>query len=159
MAMNSDSVNPFPGAFKLEVVTHIPRSIDEVFDFFSNAENLQELTPDNLHFEILSPTPIAMATGALIDYRIKIHGIPVKWKTEILDWSPPHHFIDTQIKGPYKLWHHRHTFEAVDAGVKMTDTVHYISPLHFLLNPLFIRRDVERIFAYRTQRLGELFPA
>jgi len=147
----------FPNAAVFEKTTFIPRPLGEVFDFFSRAENLEALTPPTVQFEILTPLPIEMRVGAGIDYRIKIHGIPVKWKTEIIVWEPGVQFVDVQLKGPYRLWHHRHTFTEVDGGVSMVDTVHYRSPLHTLLVPLFIRKDIEKIFAHRTTALAELF--
>lgn len=147
----------FPNAAVFEQRTFIPRPLDEVFDFFSRAENLEALTPPTVQFEILTPLPIEMRANARIDYRIKIHGIPVKWKTEIIVWEPGVQFVDVQLKGPYRLWHHRHTFAEVQGGVDMLDTVHYRSPLHALLVPLFIGKDIEKIFAHRTTALAELF--
>ena len=94
----------------------LPRPLDEVFPFFSEARNLEELTPPWLKFEVLTPAPIVMRPGALIDYRIKIHGLPIRWRTEIVEWDPPHRFIDVQLNGPYKLWHHTHTFTERDGG-------------------------------------------
>lgn len=147
----------FPTASVLEQTTFIPKPLEDVFDFFSQAENLEALTPPSVRFKILTPTPIEMNVGARIDYRIHIHGIPVTWKTEIIEWEPLKQFVDVQLKGPYRLWHHRHSFETVDGGTSMVDTVHYMSPLHRLLDPLFIRRDVTKIFEHRTQKLDELF--
>lgn len=156
--MTTSTLDHFPKASVLKTETFIPRPLDEVFEFFSNAENLETLTPKTLGFTILTPTPIPMTTGTLIDYRIRIHGIPVKWKTEILLWDPPRQFIDMQLKGPYRLWHHLHTFKEVEGGVQMTDIVHYVSPFHAIMDRLYIRNQVKEIFAYRTQRLHELFP-
>jgi ligand-binding SRPBCC domain-containing protein len=135
----------------------LPRPLAEVFPFFSEARNLEELTPPWLNFEVLTPAPIVMRTGRLIDYRIRIHGIPVKWRTEILDWNPPHRFVDTQLSGPYKLWHHTHTFTERDGGTFCEDHVRYYPRGGALMNWLFVRVDVERIFAYRQKRLAELF--
>jgi len=98
-----------------------------------------------------------MKTGTLIDYRIKIHGIPIRWRTEIIAWEPPHRFIDTQLSGPYWLWHHTHTFEEVDGGTLCRDEVRYWPKGGALMNWLFVRGDVERIFSYRQQRLREIF--
>lgn len=148
----------FPNAEVFTQETWIPRPLDEVFAFFSQAANLEQLTPPTVRFRILTPAPIEMKVGAKIDYRIAIHGIPVTWKTLITEWEPPFQFVDVQTKGPYRLWHHRHTFVEEPGGVRMTDTVHYQSPLHRLMVPLFIRRDIEKIFAHRTTTLDNLFP-
>jgi len=88
----------------------LPRLRAEVFAFFGEARNLETLTPPWLKFEVLTPAPIAMRAGTLIDYRIRIHGLPVRWQTEIMEWTPPHQFVDVQRHGPYTLWHHTHTF-------------------------------------------------
>jgi ligand-binding SRPBCC domain-containing protein len=141
--------------FRAELL--LSRPLDEVFPFFSEARNLEELTPPWLKFEVLTPPPIVMKNGTLIDYRIKIHGIPIRWRTEIIKWQPPHCFIDTQLSGPYKLWHHTHTFEAVDGGTLCRDEVRYWPKGGALMNWLFVRGDVERIFEYRQQRLREIF--
>jgi ligand-binding SRPBCC domain-containing protein len=144
--------------FKLEVELWLPRSRAEVFPFFSEARNLQELTPPWLKFEVLTPEPITMRVGTLIDYRIKLHGLPIRWRTEITDWSPPHQFVDTQLRGPYTLWHHTHTFTEQDGGTLCRDRVRYRPLGGALMNWLFVRRDVERIFHFRQTRLREIFP-
>jgi ligand-binding SRPBCC domain-containing protein len=132
--------------------------LKEVFPFFAQASNLETLTPPWINFQVLTPEPIVMRAGLLIDYRIKVHGLPIRWKTEIAEWSPPHRFIDTQLRGPYRLWHHTHTFEERDGGTLCTDHVLYHPWGGGLINALFVRRDVERIFAYRQKKLLELFP-
>jgi hypothetical protein len=141
-------------------VTYINRPIYEVFDFFSKAENLNKLTPPILDFKILTPMPIKMGTGTLIDYKIKLNGISFFWKTKITAWENNKRFEDTQIKGPYKIWIHEHLFEEIGGQVKMTDTVQYQSPgwiLEPLINKLYIRRKVEEIFSFRNQELDKLF--
>jgi ligand-binding SRPBCC domain-containing protein len=143
--------------FTLAAELWLPRPRAEVFPFFSEARNLEELTPPWLKFEVLTPPPIVMRPGLLIDYRIKIHGIPIRWRTEILDWEPPHRFIDTQLTGPYTLWHHTHTFTEQDGGTLCRDDVRYRPRGGALMNWLFVRADVERIFAYRKTRLLEIF--
>jgi ligand-binding SRPBCC domain-containing protein len=135
----------------------LPRPRDEVFPFFGEARNLEELTPPWLKFEVLTPAPIIMKPGTLIDYRIKIHGIPIRWRTEIVEWQPPHHFVDMQLSGPYTLWHHTHTFTEQDGGTLCRDEVRYRPRGGALMNWLFVRRDVERIFFYRKKRLLEIF--
>ncbi len=136
----------------------LPRPRTEVFPFFAEARNLEELTPPWLKFEVLTPAPINMRAGALIDYRLKVHGIPIRWRTEILEWDPPHRFVDVQLRGPYTLWHHTHTFEERDGGTLCRDEVRYRPLGGALVDTLFVRRDVETIFAYRRQRLDALFP-
>jgi ligand-binding SRPBCC domain-containing protein len=135
----------------------LPRARSEVFPFFSEARNLEELTPSWLKFEVLTPPPIEMRPGALIDYRIKVHGIPIRWRTEIVEWDPPLRFVDTQLSGPYTLWHHTHTFTEQEGGTLCRDDVRYRPRGGALMNWLFVRDDVERIFAYRKKRLLELF--
>ena len=135
----------------------LPRTRDEVFPFFGEARNLETLTPPWLKFEVLTPEPIMMHPGALIDYRIRIHGIPIRWRTEITEWDPPHRFVDVQLRGPYELWHHTHTFEEQKGGTHCLDEVRYRPIGGALMNWLFVRSDVERIFAYRKKRLLELF--
>ena len=136
----------------------LPRSRDEVFPFFSEARNLEVLTPPWLKFEVRTPAPIVMRPGLQIDYRIKIHGIPIRWRTEITEWDPPHRFVDNQLSGPYTLWHHTHTFTERDGGTLCRDDVRYFPRGGALMNWLFVRRDVERIFQYRQGKLKDLFP-
>jgi hypothetical protein len=138
----------------------IPRPVEEVFAFFSDARNLEVITPPWLGFRILTPRPIHMATGTKLRYRIGLHGIPLRWTTEIRRWDPPHRFVDVQLSGPYKLWHHTHRFETHEGGTRITDVVRYRLPFGWIgrvVHALMVRRDVERIFAYRFQRIGELF--
>lgn len=137
----------------------LPRPRAEVFAFFGEARNLETITPPWLQFEVVTPAPIAMRAGTLIDYRIRIHGFPVRWRTEIAEWNPPHQFVDVQLRGPYTLWHHTHAFEEKDGGTQCTDRVRYRPRGGALMNWLFVRRDVERIFAYRAIRLREMFGA
>ena len=137
----------------------IPRPIDEVFAFFSDAWNLEEITPSWLGFRILTPGAIQIAEGTRIRYRLRLHGIPVGWTTEVRQWKPPNRFVDVQIHGPYRLWHHTHRFEAKAGGTLMTDIVRYRLPLGiigWIVHRLKIRRDVERIFDYRAQHIREV---
>jgi ligand-binding SRPBCC domain-containing protein len=144
-----------PDTFAAEL--WLPRPRTEVFAFFGEARNLEALTPPWLKFEVLTPAPIEMRPGTLIDYRIRIHGIPVSWRTEIVEWHPPDRFVDVQRRGPYTLWHHTHTFEEHNGGTLCTDQVQYRPRGGALLNWLFVRRDVERIFSYRREQLGRIF--
>ena len=134
--------------------------IERVFEFFSRAENLEELTPSWLNFRFLTPLPIEMRRGAEIEYRLRLHGIPVRWKTEIALWDPPHAFEDVQRRGPFRQWAHRHSFESRDGGTLMRDRVDYAVPGWFiepLLHGLFVRHSVEKIFAFRAERFAEIF--
>lgn len=138
----------------------IPRPLDEVFTFFSDARNLGEITPSWLGFRILTPGPIRIAAGTKLRYRLSLHGVPVSWTTEIRRWNPPFRFVDLQLSGPYRLWHHTHRFEAHNGGTRMTDIVRYRLPFGMLgraIHALKVRRDVEQIFDYRFQRINELF--
>lgn len=138
----------------------IPRPVDEVFAFFSDARNLEELTPSWLHFRILTPGPIHIAEGTRIRYRLSLHGIPIEWTTEIRQWRPPFRFVDVQLSGPYRLWHHTHRLEPKDGGTRMTDVVRYRLPFGVIgrvMHAIKVRRDVERIFDYRFRRIQEVF--
>lgn len=145
--------------FLLETELWLPRPLADVFAFFSDARNLETITPPWLNFEVITPGPILMQSGTLIDYRIRIHGFPVRWRTEITRWQPPHQFVDEQLRGPYKLWHHTHTFAEHNGGTLCADRVRYFPRGGAIMNRLFVRRDVENIFGYRSRRLRELFPA
>lgn len=143
----------------LRVESTVPRTQDDTFAFFSDARNLDRLTPSSVSFRILTPTPIAMRVGALIDYRIRVRGVPLRWRTRIEAWEPPHRFIDVQLNGPYRWWHHEHRFEPCSEGTRVIDEVEYAAPFRRLTHPLIVRRDVDRIFRYRAQALGrELGP-
>jgi len=138
----------------------LPRPLSEVFDFFCNAANLDTLTPPWLHFRILTALPIDMHQGTLIEYRLRYRAIPIYWKTEIAVWEPPHRFVDQQLKGPYRQWIHEHTFEEKEGGTLMRDRVDYAVPgwiLEPLVNALIVQPDIERIFAYRRDKMLELF--
>ena len=143
--------------FILHTELWLPRPRAEVFLFFSDVQNLETITPPWLNFEVLTPKPVAIKAGALIDYRIRVYGIPISWRTEITAWQPPHQFVDIQLRGPYTLWHHTHTFEERDGGTLCLDDVRYHPHGGALMHWLFVRRDVERIFKHRQQRLREIF--
>lgn len=135
----------------------IHRPLSEVFEFFSQAKNLEWLTPDFLNFKILTPEPIEMRQGLLIDYRLRLYGIPFRWQSKISTWDPPHCFVDEQVKGPYRYWHHMHAFKEEKGGTRIIDDVRYRIWGGNWINRLFVRPDVERIFNYRKQRLTEHF--
>ena len=139
-----------------KTVTIIKKPILEVFDFFSKAENLNKLTPPDVNFKIITQLPIEIHEGRLIDYRIKINGIPFDWQTEICIWEPPYKFMDQQIKGPYKVWRHLHTFEDHNGDTKMTDIVDFLSPgwiLEPIINELYIKHKVKAIIDYRATQI------
>ena len=135
----------------------LPKRPEEIFPFFGNAHNLEVITPPWLQFEVLTQYPIEMRPGALIDYRIRLRGFPLRWRTRIDVWDPPHRFIDIQIKGPYQRWHHEHIFESQDNGTLCRDRVRYAVLGGPLVDRLFVRRDVEKIFEFRRKRLLALF--
>ncbi len=141
--------------FETELWLPVPRA--KVFPFFSDARNLETITPPWLNFQILTPGEIPMRVGALIDYQIRIHGWPVCWRTEITGWNPPFSFCDEQRRGPYRLWRHTHTFVEKTGGTLCRDRVEYVVPGGRLINWLFVRHDVEKIFTYRTDALKKHF--
>jgi ligand-binding SRPBCC domain-containing protein len=143
--------------FELSTTAWLPQPVDEVFSFFGDAHNLNVITPPWLHFEVLTAKPIAMRAGTLIDYRIRLRGLPIKWRTRISLWEPSRRFIDEQLRGPYLEWIHTHTFDSVDGGTLMKDTVRYRVPGGALINRLFVERDVARIFRYRLEALRRQF--
>jgi ligand-binding SRPBCC domain-containing protein len=139
--------------------TRLAQPIDRVFAFFADAANLEAITPPWLGFRILTPPPIDMREGALIEYSIRVRGIPMRWVTRIEQWNPPRRLVDTQLRGPYLLWEHTHTFVEVDGGTEMTDTVRYslpFGPLGVLVNRLLVARDLRLIFDYRSNKIKTL---
>jgi ligand-binding SRPBCC domain-containing protein len=133
-----------------EVVVRV--SVDEAFAFFANAWNLERITPPWLNFRIRTPPPLAMREGAVLDYRIRLHGVPIPWRTRIDVWEPGVRFVDRQVIGPYHWWRHEHGFEAVDGGTRVVDHVEYLPRVAWLSRG-WVQRDVERIFAYRRDAL------
>lgn len=141
--------------FLREILLRAP--LEEVFAFFSDAANLERLTPPWLSFQIVTPQPISMAVGTRIDYRLRLHGIPISWTSEITAWEPPHRFVDEQRRGPYRTWIHEHRFEAAEAGTMAYDTVRYAVPGGALVARIFVRPDLERIFEHRHQVMRQIF--
>ena len=137
----------------------LPLSPAELFPFFSDAANLDAITPPWLSFRIVTPGPVVMREGALIDYQLRVRGLPLRWRTRINLWQPPHRFVDEQIRGPYRLWVHEHTFESRAGGTVARDHVRYAVLLDFLVHRWLVRPDIERIFQFRTEALRKRFSA
>ena len=138
----------------------VPSPLDQVFAFFSRTENLETITPDWLHFKILSVDPQPVQTGTLINYELRMRGLPLRWTSKIIEWDPPHKFVDFQVRGPYKLWRHTHRFLAEDQSTRIVDEVVYalpLGPLGRLAHRLMVKRDVEKIFAFREEKIRALF--
>jgi uncharacterized protein len=148
-------------SWRLQSSLWVPHPPEQVFPFFSNVNNLQLLTPPWMSFQIKSLQPIDMHVGALIDYGIKVRGLPMKWRTRIARWEPSHAFADEQLHGPYKIWHHTHTFTPQDGGTVLGDDV-IMRPKGGPIAPLvmkYVRHDVERIFEFRAEVMAERFDA
>ena len=145
--------------FTLDTTTRISAPLDEVWPFFSNARNLERLTPKFLKFEVLTPDPVEMAVGTRIDYKLRIRGLPIRWQSEITAWEPQHRFVDEQRRGPYRAWIHEHTFESDGDTTMARDFVQYDHVGGRLANRIMVGPDVRRIFAYREMALQEIFGA
>ena len=147
---------------KLERTQVVPISILEAFDFFSDPRNLERLTPDLVHFQFLKPPPEKVSPGTILEYRLRLYGVPVKWRTRIEIVQPPTRFVDVQDKGPYAMWRHTHSFREIDAGhTEIRDQVEFampLGPLGEIAYRLFVIRSLKQIFDYREAALRELFP-
>jgi ligand-binding SRPBCC domain-containing protein len=144
---------------RLEREQYLDQPLPTVFHFFAEAYNLERITPPWLSFQVLTAGPIEMRAGALIDYRLRVHGVPLRWTSRIEDWEPGRRFVDRQVRGPYGLWRHRHMFSEADGGTVVRDEVDYAMPLGALgdlAHRLVVRRDLERIFAYRHAAVARL---
>ncbi len=141
----------------IETEVWLPKPLDIVFPFFADARNLATLTPPWLRFSVLTPGPIQLKPGALIDYRLHLHGIPIRWQSEITAWQPPHRFVDEQRRGPYRRWIHEHTFVEHNGGTLARDRVQYAVSGGSLVNYLFVARDLQRVFAFRKETLLRIF--
>jgi hypothetical protein len=137
--------------FTLQAELWLPRRCEEVFPFFADAFNLEFITPPWLKFEVLTPRPIQMRAGLRIDYRLRLRGFPLRWQSEITAWEPPCRFVDEQRCGPYRAWVHEHTFEDRDSGTLTRDLVRYDVIGGRLINALFVRRDLEKVFHFQKQ--------
>jgi ligand-binding SRPBCC domain-containing protein len=134
----------------------LPLPPERVFPFFADAFKLELITPPMLRFRVLTPAPIEMRAGTVIDYQLKLHGIPVRWRSEITLWEPPHRFVDQQRRGPYRFWRHEHSFADVDGGTLARDQVEYAVRGGAFIDKLLVAPDLKKIFEYRKDRLAEL---
>jgi ligand-binding SRPBCC domain-containing protein len=141
---------------RLRRTTIVPASLEDTFAFFSEAGNLQRLTPAWLNFTILTPPPMAMREGLEIDYRIKLYGLPIPWRSRIDVWEPGVRFVDRQVVGPYRWWRHEHRFETAADGTRVSDELSYVPRVPWVSGAL-VRRDVERIFDFRERTLVQIF--
>jgi ligand-binding SRPBCC domain-containing protein len=151
-----------PVAHVLESEQLLPRERSDVFAFFADAFNLEAITPPWLGFRVVTPGPIEMAPGTLIEYRLRLHGLSVDWLTRIEIWEPGRRFVDAQVRGPYRLWRHTHLFEDHPEGTLVRDRVSYeipLGPLGAAARLLFVRRDLDRIFDYRRLVVAEALGA
>ncbi len=138
----------------------VKKPLDEVFKYFSKPENLARITPDALSFKILTPGPVIMKEGAIIDYTVSPFGVPLHWRTYISSYDPPRKFVDEQLSGPYKFWHHTHSFKATDDGTIIRDEVRYVLPfgtLGRIVHWLFVKNQIEKIFCFRAKIIAEYF--
>jgi ligand-binding SRPBCC domain-containing protein len=133
-----------------------PLRPEEVFSFFSDALNLELITPPWLRFKVLTVSPIEMKEGTVIDYRLRLRGIPLRWQSQITVWEPPHRFVDQQRRGPYRLWVHEHTFVESEGGTLARDRVEYAVPGGALVQKLFVEPELKKIFAYRSRKMREI---
>jgi ligand-binding SRPBCC domain-containing protein len=139
----------------------VEKPLEEVFEFFSRPENLSRITPPEMGFNIITPIPIDMNRGSLIDYTVKVLGpLAVRWTSLISEYDPPHKFVDVQLRGPYSFWHHTHTFKSIAGGTEITDEVRYLIPMGIIGNlahALFVRKKLEQIFDFRRHVIGNYF--
>ena len=154
--LNAAENRPTEPLLHLHRAAVVPASLEETFAFFADAANLQRLTPPWLRFSILTPLPVEMRVGTVVDYRIWLRGLPIPWRTRIDVWEPGVCFVDRQILGPYLWWRHEHRFEGVSGGTRVVDEVEF-RPRAMALTGRFVQRDVERIFRYRAEALQRVF--
>jgi hypothetical protein len=139
----------------------LPVGPAEAFEFFADAFNLEAITPPWLGFRIVTPRPIQMRPGTMIEYKLRLHALPLSWLTRIESWEPGSRFVDRQLRGPYSKWHHTHTFEPCERGTIMRDVVRYslpLGPLGRAARALLVRRDLEHIFDFRRDAVAARFP-
>jgi ligand-binding SRPBCC domain-containing protein len=148
--------------YKLVHEQLVPRKLEDVFEFFSRAENLETLTPDWLNFKVVSIHPQPVQKGTLINYKLRVRGLPLRWTSGIREWNPPSQFVDFQARGPYKLWQHTHRFIAEGNSTRIVDEVLYslpFGPVGRIAHALMAKSDIEKIFRYREMKIRELFSA
>lgn len=159
MTRDTIHIGPSPrgrGA-RLEAAQFLRVPQAEVFSLFSDAFQLETLTPSMLRFSVLTPPPIEMRVGTQIEYRLRVHGIPLRWQSRISVWEPPMRFVDEQLRGPYGHWYHEHRFETQPDGTWCRDIVDYATPGGWLVDRLLVRRDLIKIFTFRQAKMRELF--
>lgn len=143
--------------YHIETELWLPQPRTEIFGFFANPKNLEQLTPPWLRFEILTPGDVAIANGVFLDYRLRLHGVPIRWRSQISLWEPPERFVDRQVKGPYSLWIHQHIFTERGGGTLVGDRVEYAVPGGRLVQKWLVAPDLRRIFQYRHEILSKRF--
>ncbi|MDA7685638.1 SRPBCC family protein [Candidatus Marinimicrobia bacterium] len=149
-----------PKVYTFKKEQFVPSDMDTVFDFFSRPENLEKITPPAMGFHIMTPKPVEMKEGAIIDYTVNIMGIPARWRTMITSYKINEFFVDEQLKGPYSYWHHKHSFEPVEGGINIVDEITYALPLEAfrsIVHPLFIKPQLKKIFSFRFQIIQDKF--
>jgi ligand-binding SRPBCC domain-containing protein len=151
--------SPTGRGFRLTASQFHPLPREQVFEFFADAWKLEAITPPWLRFQVATPGPIAITAGTLIDYRLRIHGFPLRWQSRISEWAPPHRFVDEQTRGPYRRWRHEHVFESAAEGTLCRDVVDYDVLGGRVINQLLVQPDLRRIFRYRCERLTALLMA
>jgi ligand-binding SRPBCC domain-containing protein len=154
--LQSMATRPDRNVTRLKYETSVRAPLEATFAFFADASNLERLTPGWLQFSIVTPLPIVMRAGLEIDYRIRLHGVPLAWTSRIDVWQPNHRFVDRQITGPYLWWRHEHRFETAGGATRVIDEVEYQPRFAWMTAPV-VRRDVERIFRYRQEALRQIF--
>jgi ligand-binding SRPBCC domain-containing protein len=152
-------VTAAPRTHRLERTMRVARPPGEVFAFFADAANLEAITPSFLRFRILTPLPVEMRAGAIIEYALSLFGVPLRWRTRIAEWEPGVRFVDVQESGPYAVWRHTHAFAPDGDGTRVTDVVEYavpMGPLGRVARALFVARALERIFDHRREAISRL---
>ena len=153
----SVEISRFENEFRLTAKIHLPQKLEQIFPYFSSAKNLEQLTPSFLRFKVLTPGEISISSGTIINYDLRIHGVPIRWTSLISLWEPPHRFVDEQLRGPYRYWIHEHTFEECEGGVLVKDSVRYQVFGGSIVHNLFVKKDILKIFMFRQEKLLALF--
>ena len=153
----SVEISRIENEYRLKSEFLLPRKLEEIFSYFSSARNLEDITPAFLKFKVLTPGEIPMSVGTIINYDLRVRGMPIRWTSLISIWEPPYRFVDEQLRGPYRYWIHEHTFEECKDGILIKDSVLYQVFGGRLIHDLFVKRDVLEIFKYRKEKLITLF--